>query len=335
MNEAEQPVASIPKPMWPDKIPSQRYGGDGLSWSTQNLAESDRESLSRFYWAVNNLLGTMPGDTDDKDTHLNYLRTWMDSHDWRTLRRDVAAVGPDTYAEVGTHPILRKVLHDVRGGPMTSLSVDLGLLRIGTSDDFDPHRVFLLARDVRKIMRNAFPDIDSDGFETDRQLRAHSVQLLVEKWTRFRITPPVDVECHFVGAVAETCIEFSALDRVLYNVMNNAVREGDLSKGAISLRIEADNADEPTQLRFTVCNPVLSSQSQRLVNRFKGNLSSLFTTQFSTTGSGIGLQVVGDFVARAYDLPIHVAISGGYVGASLKNEMFRVWFHWPVVDEVP
>ena len=108
-----------------------------------------------------------------------------------------------------------------------------------------------------------------------------------------------------------------------------------VSKGAISLSIEADNVDEPTQLRFTVSNPVLTSQSQRLTNRFDGNLASLFTTQFSTTGSGIGLQVVGDFVARAYDLPTNVAISSGHVGASLRDEIFHVWFHWPVVDEVP
>ena len=55
------------------------------------------------------------------------IADWMLRSDWQSVRRDLAAVGPDTYAEFGTSPVLRKVLHDLRGGPMTSLAIDLGL----------------------------------------------------------------------------------------------------------------------------------------------------------------------------------------------------------------
>ena len=90
--------------------------------------------------------------------------------DWQSVWRDLAAVGPDTYAEFGTSPVLRKVLHDLRGGPMTSLAIDLGFI-YWTKERRRPARVFLLARDVCKIMRNSFPDLDPNATRRIRKSR--------------------------------------------------------------------------------------------------------------------------------------------------------------------
>ena len=64
------------------------------------------------------------------------------------------------------------------------------------------------------------------------------------------LDPPLDIRCDFSGAIAETCIEFSALDQVLYNTMNNAIRESDPRAG-VRLHLLADRIDEPRHLRVS------------------------------------------------------------------------------------
>ncbi len=316
---------------WPESVPEARYGGDSLSVSIAALADSDREPLTRFYAALLRLVAEYPLHRDE-DVKLSVLRSWIEEHRWQSLRRDIAAIGPDTYAERGSDPTLRKVVHDIRGGPMTSLAIDLGLIRANRLSDVDVDRVFLLSRDVCKIVRNGFPDIDTERYEADREIKAHDVALLVEKWSLMRGENAVEVECNFDGAIAESCIEFAALDRVLYNVMNNAMREAADGREPVKLILQEEPAERPRHLRFVVTNPVLPQQSNRLTHRFGSDLTPLFTSDFSTTGSGIGLQVVGEMVSRAYDRVPERALSAGHLGAFLDNNIFALWFHWPVVD---
>ena len=95
---------------WPDRIPVQRYGGEGVSWSLSRLAESDQRSLKRLYDAMLHLMSTKPEDPLNAEHHTQRIRDWMASHQWNELRKDVAIVGPDTYAQFGTDPTLRKVI---------------------------------------------------------------------------------------------------------------------------------------------------------------------------------------------------------------------------------
>ena len=317
---------------WPDRVPKARYGGDGLDWSIRRLATTDRRALQDFYDAMLKLLATQIGFGDNTQNHIHTLTTWMVAVNWQSLRRDVAAIGPDTYAEFGTNPTLRKVFHDLRGGPMTSLSIDLGLVRAGRGDTVDPQRVYLLVRDVCKIMRNSFPDLDEDRYTADTQIKAHSVGLLVDKWRRIQHEHPLEVVTDFEGAVAETCIEFSALDRVLYNVINNALREAAGDNAAVTLGIFKEPSVPPRHVRFVISNPVAAQHADRLTQRFDGDLAALFTDDFSTTGSGIGLKVVSDFVSRTYDTTVLRVLEAGYLGAMLADGRFTLWFHWPVVD---
>ena len=66
-------------------------------------------------------------------------------------------------------------------------------------------------------------------------------------------------------------------------------------------------------------------------------LVPLFTPRVSSTGSGLGLTVVADFVAKAFGLPDRkAALAGRYVGATLEGRTFRTWFHWPAAnDDLP
>ena len=116
--------------------------------------------------------------------------------------------------------------------------------------------------------------------------------------------------------------------------MNNAIRESDPRAGVRQHHL-ADRIDEPRHLRVLVSNAIFEHQESRLGQRFGGDLSPLFNTDFSTTGSGIGLQVVGEFVARAYNVAPRIALERQYLGATVRDGFFHLWFHWPVVDEEP
>ena len=86
-------ISDLPA-VWPAHIPADRYGGDGVSWSLQRLAESDRLALQRLYAAMLELLGSMPDDPLDTEAHLERLLGWVELYHWNQLRRDVAAMGP-------------------------------------------------------------------------------------------------------------------------------------------------------------------------------------------------------------------------------------------------
>ena len=195
-----------------------------------------------------------------------------------------------------------QVMHDLRGGPMTTLSLDLSYKALGRLEYVDAHRVFLLTRDVCKIMRNSFPDIDQAGYSADQALKRHSVRLLVDKWEKMSSTNQIVVTTEFQGAIAESCIEFSALDRVLYNCMNNALREHAVTDAPVCLVLEA-----MTTRRQSTCagdrEPRFKEQQLHLKTKFGDDLPVVHH-ELSTTGSGLGLQVVADFAARAYDVTV-------------------------------
>ena len=115
-------AAQMPQPPWPAEVPPERYGGEGIQWSMARMAETDKDAIRRLYAAITDLLAVQTVASVAHDVKLDLLVTWMKRVDWQTLRRDVAAVGNDTYAEFGADPTLRKVIHDFRGGPLTSFA---------------------------------------------------------------------------------------------------------------------------------------------------------------------------------------------------------------------
>ena len=137
----------------------------------------------------------------------------------------------------------------------------------------------------------------------------------------------------FKGNIATSCLEFSALDRTLYNLMNNALRESASDDEAVQLFMVTERDTlEPEDVRFWIRNPLHPQQHKHLTSRFGEDLSDLFLSPFSTTGSGMGMKIVCDFVGKAYGVSAKRAIQMGLVGIALEASHFNVWFHWPTVD---
>ena len=153
--------------------------------------------------------------------------------------------------------------------------------------------------------------------------------------------------CRYEGALTECCLESAALDRIFYNLANNACRHA--ATDQLEMAIFPIPQPPGDCLRFVLSNEVGETDAASLhsllrhggadsVDRGSGaSLFRLFEPAVSSTGSGFGLTVVAEFVAGAFGLRNRAeALRERYVGAVLESCTFRVWFHWPMAsDEHP
>lgn len=205
---------------------SVRYSGGGLGVPMDHLAPDDQMLVRRVYNAV-----------------IAVATTRSDGPCWSPAPEFVAAVravGEEAFIRAvqrlgsatiaaGAGLLVRKVLHDIRGDGLTALVGTAGLITLGVAD----HDLLLLtcgrlARDHCKIMRSALSDLDPRRTH-DEQLNCHGVEEFVRTWDGVTVCEygrevTVAVNCAYRGGVAASCLENAAVDRVLYNHINNAAR---------------------------------------------------------------------------------------------------------------
>lgn len=310
---------------------AQRYRGESFDISVSALSTVDQEYIRLLYDFV-------------RGTYLRWIGM-RDDPDWGELREKVLALlspplstaakelGHDSLAHSapgGAQQALAKVLHDLRGGALMSLQIYAHM----TEWDADPAHLrsaVFLARDQAKIMRSVVPDLDPEGRRADETEKPHFIQAVVEKWDRFRFERVgeepgrVNVTCAYHGLLASCCLEASAVDRIVYNYINNAIR---FTAGPfINLEIlpVGDNA-----VRWVVANPVTPDQALWLERKTNGDLSSLFRGGLTRGGSGMGLSNCADFVAAAFGFPdINAVLEQKYLGAVVVDDWYLAWAHWP------
>lgn len=307
------------------------YYGDTDTASVAELAPGDADTVRRLYTFLGSVYATL-GHVPDPDESRDQLRLVMTRGEYPTLLDRIRDLGVALAA--ATTPLhLRKVYHDVRGGSLPGLLMHLDLVGDDEATDHDIERIFLLTRDHLKIMRNALPDLDAPRHAADLGKKEHGVALLAEKWAGALYGPRgrpvrVDLHCDFVGGVSECCLEFSALDRVLYNLVNNAARFA--TDDRVQLAVLPLDGREATNLRLAVANRVPPEHAALLRERFGDELGRLFLGRFTTGGRGLGLEICGDFVCHVYGLMSpREALALGHVGAALVRDHFVAWFHWP------
>lgn len=312
----------------------QRYRGENFDVSLSVLSIVDREHIHTLYTFL-------------KKIHNQWLEM-RDNPDWGKLRKTLAAIllpplslaikelGRDSMAQHrlqrGAAQVLGKVLHDLRGGAVVPLLFYAHMAE-WDSDPLDLRNVAFLARDQAKIMRNILPDLDPEVRSADEAEKPHFMQTVVEKWDMMpfdcadETSGHVNVRCSYDGLLASCCLEASAVDRIVYNYMNNAMRFA--SEPAIDLEIlpVGDNA-----VRWIVVNAIAPDQSQWLEENTRGDLSNLFRGGLTRGGNGFGLSNCADFVAAAFGLPdARAALDGKYLGAVVQDGWYVAWAHWPAL----
>lgn len=224
---------------------------------------------------------------------------------------------------------LAEALHDIRGGTMTALLLGLGEMHQGSRRA--PAEIALLAliRDQRKIIRNLVQDVDPDGIERDRAAIPHSLVDLssgIASYARNGHGEDVAIEIHREAdaVVATSCLEFAALERAVYNLLNNAVRHVDGDVLHVWLTVLDDDA------RIVVANPVPVAHADALKSKLAADPAALYGA-FTTTGSGLGLAIVADIVGNAYGLTEpEELVADGYIGTRIVDGSFVSWVHWPL-----
>lgn len=312
---------------------AQRYQGQDLDALLSVLSVADQERTRLLYAYA-------------KGVHLCW-QSMQDAPDWGVLRTKVLAIllpplreaaqdlGRDTMACLGDGEAtlaLGKVLHDLRGGALMSLQLYAHMAE-WDADPANLRGAAYLARDQAKIMRNALPDLDPEVRTADEAEKPHFMQTIVEKWYDFRFEGAdqqagrIDVSCEYDGLLASCCLEASAVDRVVYNYINNATR---FSAGS-RIRMEILPIGNDT-VRWIVANPINRDQARWLQHETSGDLSHLFRGGLTRGGNGLGLSNCADFVAAAFGLPdIDSALKGRYLGAMVEDGWYLAWAHWPAL----
>ena len=297
-----------------------RYHGDGASIRLESLKPEEAERAVILYGAINAI-----GDVDSAEAVADNtpLVEQIKAFSRAPLRTAAMSLGKSSD---WSDPLLARILHDVRGGALNALTgySDLDL------ETEDVQTCVLLARDHAKMMRNAFLDIDPVRRDVDETIRAHALASHLDKW-KGRIFPVgerrvrMTVDNHFFGFFSDRCLETSAVDRVVYNLANNAARF------ALDDKIKLTTfATGPGVMRWVISNRVSADQIAWLENSVGPDLSLLFEGGITRGGNGIGLTSCARFTADAFGLAsIERALSEGYLGAVLQGDLFCSWFHWP------
>ena len=307
---------------------SKRYHGDNLAISMIAFVESDRAIIVELYEFLRDLLNLLNKEGRDEARIMEMLRPGK----IEPLIDNVRELGTRSY-KADPHPLLAKTTHDLRGGGLTPL---FGLIEYANLDGPTPAlltSLFFLTRDHLKIMRNALLGLDDAARTRDLEIKLHSTDLIVEKWDGTLLNSGkgeirLAVHCPESVDISECCVEFGALDRILYNLLNNACRH--TAQGVIDLVLFPVPDKGGGNLRFVLVNALAAADEAHLRNV---DLGTLFDAGVSTTGSGYGLSVVAEFVANAFGVgSSDGAVAGKYVGVTLREGKFVIWFHWPIVS---
>jgi len=301
-----------------------RYRADEQAIELSALAEDDRPIVVAMYAMLRELdaiVGSDAGLDDPAPLHAFVARHDVGALVGRIRRLGAAQTGDAHLAEA---------VHDIRGGALTALVVHL--LRLGRV----PYRsdvartLFIATRDHMKMMRNVVRDLDPVARERDLTYRPHSLGDLARALREFTATAPsdeavvVDVQCMAEGVIAESCVECAAIDRVAYNLLNNAARYADQPTIAAWLLVM------DSDLRVAIANSISAEQRGIIEEQLATSAASLFGG-FTTSGSGYGLRIVSELVGRAYGVAsVDRLAKDGYVGAKVVDGCFVTWFHWPL-----
>ncbi len=319
--------------MAPVELPTirrHRYLGDQMSATLADLEPESQAAVRQLYALLQRAHQTLRDFAD----HSPVSDAAAEELSSRSLWSELAATGQRVGRGRTRYPeIVGRVLHDLRGGSLVALIGTVQMLPFSRSRPVDVQRCAHFARDHLKIMRNCLPELDPDGVRHDQEPRAHAIDLLVDKWAgsefKFRdVNRRIQFNCTFRGTISERCLEFSAIDRVIYNLVNNAVAH--TADGDVALSIFPVGAGDACNVRFVVSNAINPADAERIRALTHGQVESLMKGGVSTTDGGMGLRICAEFVGHAYGLPsVDEVLRGGYAGTRIIDDTFVSWFHWP------
>lgn len=308
-----------------------RFRGDSNRSHLSEYGDEDREILVRIYDALQSVFKKMLQGHHDAEHICQVLNENASQRD--LVVADTGQLGIATL-KTNHSRHLAQVIHDIRGGALQSLLIRWEMFALFPNATPGLSAVFFLLRDHLKIMRNCVADLDTRRFADDSARKDHGTELLLEKWTSAEfygssIPAHIEFDCTYVGTLCESCLEFSTLDRIIYNLLKNAARNAD--DHVVQFHILPTPSQETVEnLRFVIANQVSGDHATRLKTAVP-DLGQLFNSGFTTGGHGVGMSIVADFCTQAFGIyDDEKARKARYYGAQWMDDNFVAWFHWPV-----
>jgi hypothetical protein len=306
---------------------TSRYDGSGFSASLSDFTLVDVELLKVIYENIKSVydLWLYMKETPQYSLFKNNVE-WLRSSEMVNIGK---ALGSESEY---SSPHIHKILHDVRGGAL--MAMISSATRIAIFDlyhDLEVMRSFVfLARDQAKMMRNAIHDIDIPTRTADERFMIHSVYDYVKKWNHFEYhfeqkVIVIKVRCYYEGNVTTCCLEASALDRVVYNLINNALRFSAGNEIFLTIFLIGDI------LRWVVENQITPENIQWLKEHVGDDLQDLYKGGISNGGNGIGLTNCADLVAASFGISTINAIEDRYISSKVIGSTYYACFHWNAV----
>jgi hypothetical protein len=308
-----------------------RFRGDSNRSQLSDYADEDRQILLRIYQTLQGVFQELLQGHQDHE-QISRVLTERDSQR-ELISADTRLLGVATLG-MNQSRHLAQVIHDVRGGALQSLLIRWEMFAAFPDASTSLSAVFFLLRDHLKIMRNCVADLDTKRFADDSARKDHGTDLLLEKWTSAdfyggSIPAQIEFDCTYAGTLCESCLEFSTLDRIIYNLLNNAARNA--TDHVVQFHILPVPKQETAEnLRFVIANRVSGDHASKL-SAAVSDLGQLFQSGFTTGGHGVGMSIVADFCTQAFGVyDDKTARKDGYYGARWIQDTFVAWFHWPV-----
>ncbi len=334
MDTARIPPTDLPRP---DSLPSyrsERYIGDENAVRLPEIPQAHAEQIRELYELLKDTLETANAAIRDSDPM--WLAKRLKEMDFTARVQDFAAgFSTSGIVDENTRSRLRKIYHDTRGGALTAVLGMAQLLEMkGNEVELaEVYGVFNAVRDHLKILRNCFIDLDPPRRERDQAFNAHSAKLFRRKWAGYHDGGVrVEYVSDFEGDISSSCLEFSSVERAIYNLVNNAMHH--TTDGLIRLYVLAhETGIDAENVQIATANAIDPGEAQRLRESFGERLGELFMGGFTIGGSGVGLSICTELVSNAYGLGrFHDAVEGGYVGADILQDQFVAWIHWPTLQ---
>ena len=316
-----------------------RFDGSGFSVTLSRFAQADIDLIRQTYEVVKRAYGLWLhirdaahlSDTHHDDLLSQHILTELKDRRFLLSLRDL---GSATYA-LGTPPQdVRSALHDIRGGALLALiGAAAADVRGETIDSQELRTVILRARDHARIMRNAISDLHPVLRAIDAGIKTHTMLDFITKWARtiYRVGErkvEVTTDCEYDGFVCHFDLESAALDRVIYNHVNNAARFSADDKVSIAVLPIGDRL-----VRWVITNAIYPEHNLHLRESLGDDLGRLYSGGVTRGGHGIGLNNCASLVGAAVGVTdIEELVAKGYIGATVRDHNYVAWFHWPTYD---
>lgn len=276
---------------------SVRFAGEELGVSLRQLHPADLSLVYRLYQILKGTyeIWTYMEQRVVGQILLGRLRRLFEDG----LMSEVQALGAAT---AHSDWLVNAALEDARTGALRVIYDYWQSLDLQQISGEDLQVLLTLARDHAKMLRNAFYDLDETLREADETLKAHSLRPVLRKLVACR---GLQAGTDYQGPISSRCLETSALDRIVYNLLARSL--GPQNKNA-GLWV--------TQVNQDLCRWAFECSVERFRMPEAGELPV-------------------QAVAMAMGVTPEDALSFAYIGSARRGGRLWAWFHWPVYKPSP